>query len=843
MKTGAQQIETSANAAIRRSGVSAERRKPSEIEGSGFLPKAATLLLQKSQILKQISILSCLTMAVAGFGFSSLASEYEVDGQVSQMIARQNGTNLSATASFTVYVRDCGWLIQTIETNENGGVVSREIGSTNGTEIYECEPGRIGAMTAVIESNNIPIGWLDSAVVGHLWLMFASQCYWPGLNSDQLAPIYDWRASVGNHGQNRRVSAEWKLLNGPGSLPREVIYFGALNDTNGLYKATGSKPVGGTLIPTGFIFEQYNNAKLVKRVEVEVAAIRPGCSRASLIPLPDGPAVIVDERFDSGVPSRPPSYHNPVVGQWPTVEESRKLAGVALSNDLRVLDRAGLSPFPKKTDPEETNPPVLSLSIRCTNEVVKAGDEIDIEFKITNRGTNDYRYANRTYDRSGRMNEYQLVATNSSGEAVPDPRANDKGFRMGGGLFQYSILKPGESFTKVIPLNRWALVKEPGSYMVVGTYPSESYSTNYITVRSDPLTVTVLPRTAQEMDAYIADLTNQLETKLTGKVNPVANESRPPDPAMNGLVTKLMFTCSPKIVPSLLKSMCDYGSGGGFWEDEAITYYVPHSEETKQAILAAANAWGLGRNWSLTSLLREYDFTKEEMKPLIERALAPDNEPGWAPGADLARQFPDDEFTARLIAIAKTPRDNAQTAAIDALAYNRTDEGVKTLKELLSDPHQNIWTPLAFAIQNAYNYRRDTMGRPLRPDDFTAEDMKPLIEHLMSPDNQISGVDTGINLIGQFGGDEYTARLIAIATSPDNNGRYSAIYALALNRTDEGVKTLKTLLNDPDPKIQKMTEDALRNAYTSHGNSRGRPLKPEDFDPKYREPEPGKSNL
>jgi hypothetical protein len=37
-------IETSAKPAIRRSGVSAERRKPLEIEECGFLPKAATLL-------------------------------------------------------------------------------------------------------------------------------------------------------------------------------------------------------------------------------------------------------------------------------------------------------------------------------------------------------------------------------------------------------------------------------------------------------------------------------------------------------------------------------------------------------------------------------------------------------------------------------------------------------------------------------------------------------------------------------------------------------------------------------------------------------------------------------
>ena len=306
---------------------------------------------------------------------------------------------------------------------------------------------------------------------------------------------------------------------------------------------------------------------------------------------------------------------------------------------------------------------------------------------------------------------------------------------------------------------------------------------------------------------------------------------------MNELVTKLMFTCNPKIVSSLLKSMCDYGSGGGFWEHEAIMFYVPHSDETKQAILAAATTRGLGRNWTLASLLREYNFTKEELKPLIVAALASDNEPGWAPGADLARQFPDDAFTERLVALAKTPRNNAQTAAIDALAYNRTDEGVKTLKELLSDPHENIWTPLAFAIENAYNSRRDTMGRPLRPDDFTLEDMKPLIQHLMSSDNQILGVDTAINLIGQFGGDDFTTQLIAIATSPGTYTRDSAIYALALNRTDEGVKTLKTLLNDTDPKVCTWAENAIRSAYTSRGNSRGRPLKPDDFDKQYQQPE------
>jgi hypothetical protein len=37
---------------IRRGGVPAERRKPLAIEGPGFLPKAATLLLRKSRKLR-----------------------------------------------------------------------------------------------------------------------------------------------------------------------------------------------------------------------------------------------------------------------------------------------------------------------------------------------------------------------------------------------------------------------------------------------------------------------------------------------------------------------------------------------------------------------------------------------------------------------------------------------------------------------------------------------------------------------------------------------------------------------------------------------------------------------
>ena len=318
-------------------------------------------------------LLCCLTIVVLSFRILSLASEYEVDGQLTQTINRLGGVKLHATASFKVFVRNCGWLIETMETNELGSVSRVEIGSTNGSEIYECErplgyiessesltnsssSGALafvpspGPVFAVMVSNNVPIGEADSAVVGHLWLMFASQCYWPNLQSDRLPPVYDWHATAAAHGQGIRVNAGWDLLDGPESLPREVRYLGQWSETNGLYTTTGTNLVGGTLIPNGFTFEQFqigplnertftHDMTLTKRVDVKVESVRRGCSLASLIPTPNSPAVIVDRRFDSGIPNRPPSYKNPVAGQWPTLDQSKVLAKNQQARDLQNLQR------------------------------------------------------------------------------------------------------------------------------------------------------------------------------------------------------------------------------------------------------------------------------------------------------------------------------------------------------------------------------------------------------------------------------------------------------------------------------------------------------------------------
>ncbi|HXR07135.1 MAG TPA: hypothetical protein VN765_07380 [Candidatus Acidoferrum sp.] len=314
---------------------------------------------------------------------------------------------------------------------------------------------------------------------------------------------------------------------------------------------------------------------------------------------------------------------------------------------------------------------------------------------------------------------------------------------------------------------------------------------------------------------------------------------------------KLMYTCNPAIVPALLQILHDDGpeilkdgstrirGNEGFYVNEALLYYVPHSESIGDAIVAAATRNGCIGN--LDGLLRQYEFDKTKLKPLIQRALAAENDDlgEWHNGAGLAmKTCYDDSFVPRLIAIAMNTHATASArgAAVEALAYNRTEPGVFTLRSLLNDPDEKMWTPLAIAIENGLNNQVQTpTGRHLLPTDFAPAEVRPLLERMLGSTNMSDRI-FGTSLAEQFGDDTLTAKLVTLAMSREAATRSSAIYALALNRTDAGIKTLKALLHDPDPKVSTMAEDAIRHAYTDRGEARGRPLLPSDFDTKYGSP-------
>jgi hypothetical protein len=203
--------------------------------------------------------------------------------------------------------------------------------------------------------------------------------------------------------------------------------------------------------------------------------------------------------------------------------------------------------------------PRPTLEIHADVTEVRLGDPIPITFVITNRGTAPYDYNDRNYDRSGRMPEYRLQAFDRSGAALADPRttaAIPRGY-IGGGLGAISSLPPGHQFTKTIDLNLWAVMASPGVYTVRGTYPVSGAAR----LESSPLTLRVLPRTAQEMGQYVEQLANQL-TRTADAAERVE------------LIKRLMFTRDPRAVTPL-RELKYPDNNARFWISEAFAYYLP----------------------------------------------------------------------------------------------------------------------------------------------------------------------------------------------------------------------------------------------------------------------------
>ena len=354
---------------------------------------------------------------------------------------------------------------------------------------------------------------------------------------------------------------------------------------------------------------------------------------------------------------------------------------------------------------DKTIGPPLQVVIRCEEPQLYVGDEIPITFVITNAGAIPYRYSDGGHGRDGRT----LSAIDGDGNRVPDPRAKRQQAPHWG-LYASRSLRPGDSSSRTVALNRWALVTKPGTYRVVGTYRSDRPQ-----VVSDPISIKVQQRSDAALAAYI----EKLATRLSG-----SNDGQ----ERGGLVRKLMYTCDRRIVPALIEAM--YKSDAArYWAGEAFLYHLPNERAINEALLNAAANRGLaiGMMWTL----KHRGFTAEHLKPLIGISLSADRPHAWVEGALAAQEFSDDRYTSRLVAIATDPHSEARAQAIHALALNRTDTSVTALKALLKEPDpphpkgRTIRQTAEDAIRSAYLARGNTQGRRLRADDFDSTFQEP----------------------------------------------------------------------------------------------------------------------
>ena len=255
-------------------------------------------------------------------------------------------------------------------------------------------------------------------------------------------------------------------------------------------------------------------------------------------------------------------------------------------------------PVPAPAEPSKPaeNPPGLTVEIHCTNNVFKQGDEIPIQIIFRNQGTQACYFERGPNLFYGGLGGYKLTARTSSGEVLPDPEARPPN-NLQPPIYRPvwhpdTFLRPGDSVTNVVPLNRWAVLSAPGAYEIVGSYdslvflvlgpyphdvlPKELMDSPYgptaarpfndhsaprrkhIGVNSTPMTITLLPRSKEEA-------VKRTPTGGTDTENTAAKAKWNYAPATNGLRAVI-----GKLRISALTNLS--------YDDFGVSFYNPHRE-------------------------------------------------------------------------------------------------------------------------------------------------------------------------------------------------------------------------------------------------------------------------
>jgi len=470
----------------------------------------------------------------------------------------------------------------------------------------------------------------------------------------------------------------------------------------------------------------------------------------------------------------------------------------------------------------------LELVIRCPKKSIRQGDEIPIVFTITNRGKSSYSYDMRDHDRSGRLIEYKLVAKREDGTVVADPRKDYQG-GLGGGLSPgMGQIGPGESFTKTIALNRWALINKPGRYTVTGTYlhyaedPSAKRVKGVrrmkeVAVSSPPIEIVVKPRSQWRMGRYIKSLLKQLKTIRPSEKWEIVRQRE-------AILTQLAYTCDPRIVPTLIDLMYkNYHTNEAFWAVEAFAFYLPRDAKIKNQLIDVAKKRGLADG--MCTALEVFGCSEEDFKEIIAISLASGDPDILAQGVLAAQDHPDDDHMPALIAIATGDVDQKAKHRLDqierhraicAIAFNRTDAGIGALKKLLEDPDQQIRRITEDAIREAY--RRHPKYPEHSDNEYTAA-IVPIALDCNDPRQK-----SMIIHVLRSRTEECVTAVKSLLENPDGD--------IGVAETDSGVRAIRELLESPNEHIRRITSDIIKAVYREY---RGRPLRGDDFAEEFRE--------
>lgn len=463
----------------------------------------------------------------------------------------------------------------------------------------------------------------------------------------------------------------------------------------------------------------------------------------------------------------------------------------------------------------------LELKINCPAKSLQVGDEIPIEFTITNNDTREYKYETHNYDRSGRLLEFQLLAIDKNGKAVPDPR---KDFQPGimGGLGGEAILSKGQSFKLTIALNRWALIKKPGKYTVTGTYTYDIEDKDAriipglknmktIEVKSGPIEIEIKSRSSRQMGKYIESL--QKELKQYPPSNKLEINSK-----REKTILKLDYTCDERIIPTLIDLIyLNQHNNDLFWALEGFRCYLPKTPEIRNTLIETIRKRGFSH--AIVSALEAHNCDEAIFKVFLIKALKSDNPDVVSEAVLVAQNHPSDEIMPLVIAVAKGTLPNNQEVNISqiacaramyVLAQNRTDEVVEALKEMKNDPNNRTSDAANKAIEQAY--RRHL----IYPEKVDEEYTSMLIPVAM--DRHYYRSTAFVWEILRTRTNEGVEAIKKLAENPELN--------IPIAETDSGVKTIRDLLRSPDEELRTRTIEDIEFIYRTYP---GRAFRKDDF--------------
>jgi len=248
---------------------------------------------------------------------------FKARGRILYEIFLPGYTNSSWVRNFTVTVRDCEWVIESVDTNGGNFVLNIR---TNGL-MYNVSAVNADKKTdqnnyfAVVEDNDVPPS-SDTSGISVLWLAYASASYMQSVEGGQFKPV--WMLD------DPTLRAEGYTVSGivdplEGHLPRHLFYLdkgvryaranghriilrapasfhGAV--TNARYDALTVTNLGGFQIPRTFEFQRFAvgpdyTTRLLARITGWTTSLEPAVPFDAQMPDLSGGILIVDKRFET----------------------------------------------------------------------------------------------------------------------------------------------------------------------------------------------------------------------------------------------------------------------------------------------------------------------------------------------------------------------------------------------------------------------------------------------------------------------------------------------------------------------------------------------------------------